>query len=269
MTAVSLRDAYGLPVSAASAAASDAYDRGVTALLGFGADTIDSFRESLRHDPTFAVARAGLAVSLYLHEKIPEGRAEMERAAAGAAGLPARERRHVQALALWVGGRGPEAVPLIREILAEHPRDMVLLQRLYFIYFWQGRSAEMLELTRAALPALDAGDSYGLGLHAFALEENGRFEEARPLAERAIGLNAKDAWAVHALAHVLYERGENGRGLQALPAKIHPCDHLGYFRNHLLWHLALMHLAEAQYDRAADLFRGVFAEIPRSAPPSP
>ena len=40
MTAVPLHDAYGLPVSIASRAAVDAYDRGVRALLGFGAGTI-------------------------------------------------------------------------------------------------------------------------------------------------------------------------------------------------------------------------------------
>ena len=257
------RDAYGLPVSTTSAVAVDAYDRGVRGLLGFSAATIDCFGEALGHDPDFALARAGLAVSLYLNEKIPEGRGAMETACAAAAALPERERRHVEALALWVGGRGDDAVGLIKEILARHPRDVVLAQRLYFIYFWQGRSGEMLELTRSLLDAFEA-DSYILGLHAFSLEENRRFDEALPLAERAMVLNPKDAWAVHAMAHVHYERGDNARGIEALPQKIHPCDHLGYFRNHLLWHLALMHLAEGSYGRVRRLFEGVFGSVPIS-----
>ena len=255
------RDAYDLPVSTESTAAVDAYDRGVRGLAGFGADTIDRFRESLSHDPQFALARAGLAVALYLAEKIPEGRAAMDAAVAAAGAVTARERRHVEALALWVGGRGNEAIATIRELLAEHPRDLLLIQRLYFIYFWQGRSADMLELTGSVLPAFGR-DSYVLGLHAFALEENRHFDEALPLAERAIAMNPKDAWAVHAIAHVHYERGENQRGIEALPPRIHPCDHLGYFRNHLLWHLALMHLAEGNYERAGRLFQSVFASIP-------
>jgi tetratricopeptide (TPR) repeat protein len=260
MSAV-LTDAYGLPVSTPSRAAVDAYDRGVRALLGFGADTVEAFRAAVAADPEFALARAGLAVSLYVMEKIPEGRAEMERAVAGAASLPPREKRHVDALALWVDGRGTDAIAPMKEILAEHPGDMTLLQRLYFIYFWQGRSAEMLELTRSVVAAL--GDqSYMLGYHAFALEENGRFEEALPLAERALTLNPRDAWAVHAIAHVLYERGENDRGIDALPPRIHACDHLGYFRNHLLWHLALMHLAEGRYDRVRRMFQSVFGDVP-------
>jgi tetratricopeptide (TPR) repeat protein len=256
-----MKDAYGLDASTSSRAALDAYDRGVRALLGFGADAAARFEESLRHDPEFALAQAGLAVSLYLDELIPEGRSAMDRATALAARLQGRERRHVDLLGLWVAGKGDEAIPLMREHLAAHPRDMVVLQRLYFIYFWQGRSADMLETTRGALESAD-GDSYLLGLHAFSLEENRRFAEALDVARRAMAVNPRDAWAVHAMAHVHYERGDNAQGVQELPPGMHPCDHLGHFRNHLLWHLALMRLAAGSYDRAIRLFDNVFARIP-------
>jgi tetratricopeptide (TPR) repeat protein len=255
------RDAYGLVVSTTSNAAVEAYDRGVRALLGFGAAPADPFVEALTHDPDFALARAALGVTLVLEEKMSEGRQAMEAAATAAARLPARERRHVEALALWVGGHVPEAIELMKEVLAEHPLDVVLLQRLYFTYFWQGRSTEMLELTAAVWESF-ARDSYVVGLHAFSLEENRRFGEALALAERAVATNPKDAWAVHALAHVHYERGDNARGLEALPPCIEPCDHLGYFRNHLLWHLALMHLAEGGYESVRRLFASVFGSAP-------
>ena len=260
---MALKDAYGNPVSSSSRTAVDAYDSGVRALLGFGASVIDDFRAAVEADPDFVLARAALAVSLYLAEKMPEGRAEMDRAAASSAAtgrITAREKRHVEALALWVAGRGNDAIPLIKEVLAGHPRDMLLMQRLYYIYFWQGRSAEMLEMTSSVRQDL-GDDGYMLGDHAFALEENWRLDEALILAERAIAINARDAWAVHAMAHVLYERGENERGVLALPPRIHPCDHLGYFRNHLLWHLALMHLAEGRYDRVRKLFQSVFGDV--------
>jgi tetratricopeptide (TPR) repeat protein len=264
MTGV-LHDAYGLTVSTGSRAAVDAHDRGVRALLGFGAETVDEFRRAVDADPDFVLARAALAVALYLDEQIAPGRAEMERAVtdgtAQAATLSGRERRHLEALRLFVGGRGNDAIPVMKEILAEHPRDVLLMQRLYFLYFWQGRSADMLEITTEVRPALE-DDGYALGYHAFALEENRRFDEALPLAERAVTLNPRDAWAVHAIAHVHYERGDNRRGIESLPPKIHPCDHLGYFKNHLLWHLALLHLAEGDYARGGRLFESVFGRIP-------
>jgi tetratricopeptide (TPR) repeat protein len=194
MTAV-LRDAYGLAVSTSSRAAVDAHDRGVRALLGFGADTVECFRQALAADPDFVLARATLAVALYLDEQIPEARAEIERAVADgavqAASLTPRERRHLDALRLFVGGRGNDAIAVMQEILADSGG---------------GRSAEMLEVTRAVLPAL-TDDGYALGYHAFALEENRRFDDALALAERAVALNPRDAWAVHAIAHVHYERG--------------------------------------------------------------
>jgi tetratricopeptide (TPR) repeat protein len=264
MTAVT-RDAYGLSVSTSSRPAVDAYDRGVRALLGFGADTVERFRDAVTADPDFVLARAALAVALYLDEQIPAARTEMERAAADGAtladSLTARERRHLDALRLFVGGRSNDAIAVMQEALVEFPRDMLLMQRLYYIYFWQGRSAEMLEVTRSVLPAL-GDDGYTLGYHAFALEENQRFDEALSLAERAVGINPRDAWAVHAIAHVHYERGDHRRGIESLPPRIHPCDHLGYFRNHLLWHLALLHLANGDYERGIRLFESVFGRIP-------
>ena len=256
-----LQDAYGLPLSTTSAPAVDAYDRGVRALLGFGADSIDRFNDALVHDPNFTLARAALAASLYLAEKIPEAREAMASASAGAAMLPERERRHVEALGLWVNGRIADAVATMKEILAHRPRDVVLLQRLYFVYFWQGRSDAMLDLTTSVHGAFEA-DSYVVGLHAFGLEENRRYDEALLLAERAIAANPKDAWAVHTMAHVHYERGDNARGIEVLPPSIDPCDHLGYFKNHLRWHLALMHLAAGGYEQVRQQFENVFGSIP-------
>ena len=134
---MSLTDRYGLPVTAASRAAVDAYDRGVRALLGFGADTLEAFREALAHDPDFALARAALAVSLYLDEKIPEGRAAMDAAAAAAAraararapahrgarplGRRARQRggrRHQGDPGRASARRGPAPAPVLHPLLA-------------------------------------------------------------------------------------------------------------------------------------------------------
>jgi len=256
-----LADCYGLSVSTSSRSALDHYDRGVRALLSFGEGAAEAFGAAVAADPGFAVARAGHALGLFLDEQVEPARAAMAEAVAGAAGLPERERRHVEALDLMLKGRVPDSGALIAEILRERPRELMLAQRLFFFHFWQGRSADMLALTTSIAPAYD-GDSYMLGLHAFALEENAQFAEARALAEQAIALNAQDAWAVHALAHVLYETGDNDRGVEVLPPRIHPCTHLGYFRHHLHWHIALLHLAGGRYEQAERMFRSGFQSMP-------
>ena len=51
-------------------------------------------------------------------------------------------------------------------------------------------------------------------------------------------------------------------GVGRLPPAIHPCRHLNWFRNHLVWHLALMHLSRGAYARAVAISRAVFERAP-------
>lgn len=258
-------DRYGLPVTAASPEALDAYDRGVHGLLGWDAQASALFGAATEADPDLALAHAGAGVCLFLEERFDEARAALERARTAAAGQTARERGHVEALALLVGGKAADAERLMVEHLEAYPRDLVVLQRLYYVWFWQGRFPEMLALT-GRLCRHYAGDSFVPGLHAFALEEAGRCDEAVRVAEAALRRNPRDAWAVHAFAHALYEMAAFDTGLTRLPAAIHPCRHLGWFRNHLVWHLTLMHLARGDYGRAMRLSRAAFERAPSSIP---
>jgi tetratricopeptide (TPR) repeat protein len=256
-------DACGLPVSTASPAALATYDRAVRALLGWQADALDLFQSAAAQDPGLALAHAGAAVCLFLEERFAETKTATEASLAAVAGQSERERRHVEAIALWTSGKADEAAAAMRAHLAEFPRDVMVLQRLYYIFFWQGRFPEMLEATTALLPHYP-GESFVLGLHAFALEEADRCDEAVRTAEAALALNPGDAWGVHALAHALYESADFDAGITRLPPAIHPCRGLNWFRNHLLWHLALLHFARGDYARAAALSRTVFERTPSS-----
>jgi tetratricopeptide (TPR) repeat protein len=258
-------DRYGLPVTAASPDALDAYDRAVHGLLGWDAHALPLFRAAIDADPDLALAHAGAGVCLFLEERFDEARAAVETARASAAGQTARERGHVEALALLVNGKSADAERVMRGHLEAYPRDLMVLQRLYFIWFWQGRFPEMLELT-TRLCRHYAGDSFVPGLHAFALEQAGRCDEAVRVAAGALRRNERDAWAVHAFAHAVYEMGAFETGLTRLPAAIHPCRHLGWFKNHLIWHLTLMHLSRGDYERALRLSRTVFERAPSSIP---
>jgi tetratricopeptide (TPR) repeat protein len=254
-------DQFGLPVTTRSGAALEAYDQAVHGLLGWDGGALAMFQRALDGDPELALAHAGVAVCHFLDERFAEARAAVERARAAAGGATARERGHVEAMARLIAGRPDEAERAMREHLAGHPRDLAVVQRLYFIWFWQGRFPEMLELTRALVRHYP-GNSFMLGLHAFALEEAQRMPEALAAAEVAVARNPRDAWSVHALAHTVYEMGAARAGIGLLPPAIHPCTHLGWFRNHLLWHLALMHFACGDYARASRMSRAAFERRP-------
>jgi pentatricopeptide repeat protein len=256
-------DRYGLPVTTASSRALGRYDEAVHELLRWGGRAGDLFGAAAAEDPELALAHAGRALCLFLDERFAEARAAGDAARTAAAGQSPRERSHVDALALFVSGRTVEAEQALRAHLDAYPRDFLLLQRLYFVWFWQGRFPEMLALTERSV-ATDGGNGLLLGLHAFALEEGDRLPEAMRAAEAAIAADPQDAWAVHALAHALYERAAFDAGIERLPAALQPCTHLGWFRDHLLWHLALMHLGRGDYARASDLARTVFEQAPSS-----
>jgi hypothetical protein len=60
-------------------------------------------------------------------------------------------------------------------------------------------------------------------MHAFGLEETGRYGRVEESGRRAVALNPADAWAVHAVAHVMemqdrHGEGEAGEGANAMTA---------------------------------------------------
>src|SRR5262249_15153301 len=254
-------DAYGLPLTTTTAAARIRYDEAARDLLGWDRNALDAFREAAALDPGLAVAHAGAAICLFLEERFAAAREAAAAARAAAATQTARERSHVEAVALLVGGKTAEAERLMVEHLDAWPRDVVVLQRLYFVWFWQGRFSEMLQLTSRLLPGYGDG-SFVLGLHAFVLEQANRCREAVQAAETAMARNSRDAWAIHALAHALYELAAFDEGVGRLPPAIHPCQHLNWFRKHLVWHLALMHLSSGDYTRAVAISRAAFERAP-------
>ena len=260
-----MHDTYGLPVTTSSLAALDAYRRGVAATLGWRANALDGFREATTHDPALAIAHAGAAACLFLEERFGEARAASDAARATARDGTDREQSYVNAVALWTDGRVPEAEAAMRAHLKTHPRDLAIVQRLYFVLFWQGKFPAMLEATTALLPH-HPGTSSMMGMHAFALEEAGQCVAAVRLAEQALATDAEDAWSVHALAHALYEAGEFDAGVAALPRAIEPCQGLNWFRNHLFWHLTLVHLSRGEYERVSRLSRELFEREPSSIP---
>jgi tetratricopeptide (TPR) repeat protein len=256
-------DAYGLPVSTTDSEALALYDRAVRALQAWQADALALFRAAAERDPQLALAHAGAAVCLFLEERFAETKAATEAARAAVVGQSERERSHVAAITAWTSGQVADAERLMREHLASWPRDAMVFQRLYYVYFWLGKFPQMLELT-SSLHERYPGSSFALGLHAFALEEAGRCAEAIRTAEAALRLEANDPWSVHALAHALYESASYETGVAQLPVAIHPCRGVNWFRNHLLWHLALLHFARGEYERAAKIGRAAFERAPSS-----
>src|SRR5262249_8509306 len=131
-----MRDVHGLDVTTGSGAALEAYDAATVGLLGWDASALDRFRAAATHDPQLALAHAGAGVCLFLEERFDEARAAIDSARATVAGGSERERSHVEAMARLVTGRPPEAEAAMQAHLETWPRDLLVAQRLYFLWFW-------------------------------------------------------------------------------------------------------------------------------------
>ena len=81
-----------------------------------------------------------------------------------------------------------------------------------------------------------------LGIHAFALEENGAFEQAQALGRRALSLDPEDPWAIHAVAHCLEMEGRTAEGLAWIDDHSPHWANAGTMTGHLAWHRALFAL---------------------------
>jgi tetratricopeptide (TPR) repeat protein len=265
-----LSDCYGLPVTTRAREAVHWYNQGIQGLLGFRKDTPDCFHKALTFDPTFAMAYCHLGVHYFLEESedmVARARAYFEQTRVAIADLTEREREVVQTLELWGNGRVREAIDRMQAALQARPREAILLQRLYFIYFVQGASEKLRDLPASVLRHY-TDDSYVLGMYSFGLEETHDFGRAFELGQQALALNATDVWALHALAHAAYETGAFVTGVRLLEDGLQHCDDVGAFRNHILWHLALFLWEQGQYQRTLKLYHKEFADPAALLPPN-
>ena len=255
-----INDRYGLPISTGSPLAAQRYVEGVDLLLSQNFGPEEKFREAVEADEGFALAHAALAAMLMLRVMVPEAKESVERAARLTGGITPREQRHVEAIRLYVNGEGPKSLAVIREQLAEYPRDsvmMTLCNRLLILGCSGAGVANYPQELFAIMKSVesDYGDDWAfLGRYSFAHHETGQLEEARRFAERSLELRSDNAVASHSEAHVFFETGDHPGGADFLDKWIVGYDSRASFYVHLSWHLALFELALGHYERALSLY---------------
>ena len=254
-------DAYGLSLSTDSGESAASFDRGVNGLLSWDRRSVGFFSDSAAGDSGLAAAHAGLAVAHFVEEEFAEARAAMSAARDAAGTGSEREQSLVAALDHYVSLRPADAERAMRAHLGAWPTDLMIAQRLYLMWFFQGRFADMRELSETLLEALPE-DAFVHGFQAFVLEEQGHGEEAVRWAERCIARNPEDTWGVHALTHALYDLEAYDEALERVPPALDACVHMNYYRNHMLWHLVLFRIAVGGYEQASEMCRDWFERAP-------
>jgi len=254
-----LADRYGLPISTSSETARDAYIAGCDGVLSAWHGDTEHLAHAVEADPGLAVAHAALARARFLMADVAGARQSAARARDLAATATSRERSHVDALCLSIEGKPVEALAATRAHLAEHPRDAMVAAPATGVFGLigfsgrQGREPEQVEFLDALRPHL-ADDWWFQAVHAFALEEVGRLDEALALIERSMAENSRNAHGAHIKAHVLYELGEDRAALDYLEAWLPTYPREGLMHCHISWHVALFALMVGDSARAWQVY---------------
>jgi len=255
-----LQDIRGLALSGATAAALPHFEAAVRQLNLLIGDPIATVDKALAESPEFVMAHA-LKAWLHLIGTEPSGLQVARAALATAQRLPAtdREQGHLTAIGHLVDGRWGAASQVLEDVTIEFPRDLLALQVGHQTDFFRGDARMLRDRISRALPAWSPelpGYHAVLGMQAFGLEETGQYAAAEKAGRRAIEIEPRDAWAQHAVAHVMEMQCRPREGIAWMQKNVESWSHDSFFAVHNWWHVALFHLELGEIEETLALFDG-------------
>jgi len=210
---MTLHDSRGIALSTNNSASLEALERAMTLSAGYYFDPLATIDAALQADPRFAAGhclRAALAVTSSERGALPMLEESVQAIDALGRAANERERMHAAAARAWSQGEFERSLRLYGDIVVRYPRDLLAIQVAHLGDFFLGHSTMLRDRIAQVLPLWNddvPGHGYVLGMHAFGLEETGNYERAEATGRRALELNARDPWAVHAVAHVYEMQG--------------------------------------------------------------
>jgi hypothetical protein len=257
---MSVTDSQGNRLSGANAASLGHYETALRQLRCYIGDPVASVDAALKESPDFVM---GHVLKGYLHligtEPLAIPVAQECHAAAARLPATAREKSHVEAVRLLMGGHWRAAGRVLEDIAIEHPHDGLALQIGHLIDFFVGDARMLRDRIGRAMPAWNKdlpGYHAVLSMHAFGLEETGDYKRAEEQGRHGQALEPRDGWAQHAVAHVMEMQGRQRDGIAWMRANPEAWSHESFFAVHNWWHLALYHLDLGEIDEVLALFDG-------------
>ena len=253
-----VKDALDLTLSGAEAAGAVQYEKALHELQCFIGDPVASVNAALAENPEFVMAHV-LKGYLYGLSTDHEATAVVKASHAAASGLPAtdRERGHVAALGHLAEGRWHEAGRVLEDVTIDEPRDALALLAGHQIDFFTGNSRMLRDRISRAMPSWAPGmRGYHatLAMQAFGFEEMGDYARAEALGRHAIGIEPRDGWAQHAVAHVMEMECRQRDGISWMRDNTEAWTKDSFFQVHNWWHLALFHYELGEIDQTLALF---------------
>jgi len=156
-----------------------------------------------------------------------------------------REIKHANSLIAWYEGRQVDATRIWESILEQHPTDVSAIKFLHDAYFYLGDSKNIRDSIARVYNIWNTDFSnsktfgYIQGMYAFGLEENYQFSEAEAMGRNALERNPIDAWATHAVSHVMEMQGRCVEGNKFLDSTNEYWTKCESISCHINWHNTL------------------------------
>ena len=254
-------DRWGCPLFATHQEAVGLLDEAVEQLVSLSGEPGTLVDEAATIDPQLMLARV-MQAYLALYASSARG---IERARALVGDLQPRSLRtgereilHVLAAQSWADGEWEHALGFLDRALQHDSRDLLALKVAQDLSFFLGDQQALRDVVERVVGAWSSdrpGYGYVRGMYAFGLEENGDYDGAEQQARRALAVNPRDVWAVHAQAHVFEMRGDQRLGIAFLDDSVGDWSS-SYFATHNWWHRALYHLELGELDEALAIYDG-------------
>jgi hypothetical protein len=270
---MTFEDRYGLPVSASNEAAAGAYRQGMDLMLSAWPGASQALDRAIEADPDFALAQAARSRAHLIYAEMQPAR---EKAATArqlvARNGTAREKSHVEILALTTEGQPVKALELTLAHLQHWPRD-ALIMSLPLGAFGLFAFSGMADHDQARVDLCERhqrhydDDWWFLTNLGWSHTENGNVDAGRRITQRAFDRRRENANAVHALAHAMFEDGSTDDA-EALIAGWLPIYHRsGLLHGHVSWHEALLALEKGDTVRAGAIYAERIQPRINPAPP--
>jgi hypothetical protein len=244
-------DTHGNPITGSDETVS-AYGDAIGHWLRYSPHLVDSVG-ALTHDPDALPMGQALMAYLCLSSTDAPDVTAARACAATLSSLPLneRERAHCDAVDAWSNGRWQEAARLLDDLLVRWPTDVLALLMGHVLDFFTGDAENLRDRVGRSLPSFDPEHphfGFLLGMHAFGLEESGRYGRSELAGLEALGRNPDDVWATHAVVHTYEMQGRVDEGIRFLSTTEANWGADNLFTVHNWWHLALYLLEAGRID---------------------
>ncbi|OED42363.1 hypothetical protein AB833_06855 [Chromatiales bacterium (ex Bugula neritina AB1)] len=245
-------------VSTSSAAAAAACSRAVEKFTQRKIDVVPCLQEALAADPDCGFAHAVSGLMLHgarqssLMPLIEDSLAAAKRLRAS---MNHREQAYVDALECGAAGNLHGMVDHYEKILAAHPTDILALVLCQGELFWLGemqRSERASSMVASAWHEETPGYPDYLAVRAFDLEECGQYSKAEACGREAVEQRSSNAWAAHAVAHVMLMQRRSKEGVDWLEGLQNNWQETNQMKFHIWWHQCLFYLETRQHDAVLD-----------------